>query len=222
MTLTELLAYTGSDGEIPPLQAGGVQEAVTVAAPTPGEPMMAADAKPEAPVKAAETVSGFVLLHVRGTLVMTIPAESIAVAFTLKVELIRKGAVPTALPLMLSEMDCTGQVTKVSGCEFTLPTEAKMEVAPGALAVAVTRLNCCGTIKVCRLTTLAPEPCPATFVAWNENGPTLAVMSALPANAEAWYITCSGPAGAPFDKQFGDNVGGWLGTFWITTLVTCW
>ena len=110
-------------------------------------------------------------------------------------------------------MDCTGHVTKVSGCEFTLPTEAKMEVAPGVPAVAVTRLNRCGSIKVCRPTALPPEPCPAMFVAWNVKGPTLDVMSALPANAEAWYITCSGPAGAPFDKQFGDNVGGWLATF---------
>ena len=66
-----------------------MQEAVTVAEPTPGEPMVAADAKPEAPLDEAETVCGSVLLHVRGTLVITIPAESIAVAFTFKVELIR-------------------------------------------------------------------------------------------------------------------------------------
>src|SRR5690242_17277316 len=105
MTLTALVAYTESDGEIPPLHVGGVQDAVTAAAPTPGEPMVAADAKPEAPLGETETVSGSVLLHVRGMLVITIPAESIAVAFTLNVELIRKGAVPTALPLTLSEMD---------------------------------------------------------------------------------------------------------------------
>ena len=99
-------------------------------------------------------------------------------------------------------------MTKVSGCEFTAPTDAKREVDPGKFAVAVARLNLCGSVKVWRATMPTGVACPVTLTLWNVNGPTLAVMSALPANAEAWYITCSGPAGAPFDKQFGDSVGG--------------
>ena len=66
-----------------------MQEAVTVAAPTPAAPTLAVDAKPRTLFCATETADEFVLLHVRGIPVMTMPAESTAVASTLKVELIR-------------------------------------------------------------------------------------------------------------------------------------
>jgi hypothetical protein len=63
---------------------------------------------------------------------------------------------------------------------------------------------------------------PVGVTVCQENGPTVEVMSAVPLKAKASKSQLSGPAGAPFDKQEFDNVGGWVDDLAILILVMCW
>lgn len=54
--------------------------------------------------------------------------------------------------------------------------------------------------------------CPAGGEFCQLKGPTDAVTSVLPLNANASYKVLSGPAGAPRERQLDERVGGWPGT----------
>jgi len=92
--------------------------------------------------------------------------------------------------------------------------EAKIRAWPGTLAVTISWFNGApvgGALTV----TFELRAC-------HENGPALDVMSAVPLNANASYSHFSGPAGAPFDRQLTERVGGWVAALLRLTLVMCW
>ena len=122
---------------IPPLQFGGVQDAVTAALPFEEAFTVATLAYTVLPPPLTLTDCGLLDVQVSGTPVSVLPMLSFTVAFTVAGEPSRKDVVVGELPATLREIDCTGQVVNGRGCEVTPPVVAKMEVVPGILAVAI-------------------------------------------------------------------------------------
>ena len=106
----------GMDGVIPPLQFGGVQEAVIAPLPIAGDVTLAVPPKTVLLAPLTPTETGLLVFHVRDTPVNGIP--TLSVTFALRVV-----EVPTLtvredeLELLAAAraMDCTGQVVKLKG-----------------------------------------------------------------------------------------------------------
>ena len=116
---------------IPPLQFGGVQDAVTAALPLEEAVTVPTLAYTELVSPVALTDCGLLDTQVSGTPVSVLPMLSITVAFSVAGGPSRKDVVEGELPATFREIDCTGQVVNGRGCEVTPPVVAKMEVVPG-------------------------------------------------------------------------------------------
>jgi hypothetical protein len=102
--------YIGSDGLMPPLQVGGVQDAITFAAPTVGEDTLPTLAKIVLVVPETATEIGFVEVQVRGTPVIFNPRMSVTVAsMVVTVPVLTTNEV-AGFPAAWREMVWTGQV----------------------------------------------------------------------------------------------------------------
>ena len=72
----------GIDGTIPPLQDGGVHDAVTAALPAAGEVTVAEPPKAVLVPRVTATEAGLLVFHTSGTPVMVCPALSVTTAST--------------------------------------------------------------------------------------------------------------------------------------------
>lgn len=118
---------------------GGVHDAVTAA--LPGAAPVTLPTLPNSVLAVAFTVTDcwFVDVQVSGIPVSVIPMVSCTVALTDMAvpELRRNDVVEDGFPGTLSETVCTRQVVNGRGCDVAPPTLAKMDVAPGIFAVAI-------------------------------------------------------------------------------------
>ena len=119
------------------MQLGGVQAAVI--APFPAAEPTTDPALPNTELDAGVTATdcGEEVVQISGVPVRVIPRVSLTTAFTVAVVppgTSSEGDDPGA---SCREIDWTGQVVNCKGCEVTPATVAKMEVRPGALAVAI-------------------------------------------------------------------------------------
>src|SRR5215470_20058607 len=106
------------------LQVGGVQDAITLAPPTPGVLT--------APLLLTVADAGLDDDHVRGAPVIGMPATSVTVApIVLLAPLTSTTWLIAALLSTVSSIDCTAQVLKRSGALFAPPTLATIGVTPG-------------------------------------------------------------------------------------------
>jgi hypothetical protein len=173
----------GSEGAMPPLQVGGVQEAITAPPPTP-----APEAVPELPKMAllppdALTDTGFVELQVNGTPTRFIPRLSVTVALRVVEMPVLTTKEVAGFPSALMEMDSTGQVLNSTGWLWKPPTTAKKAVVPGTLAVATSWFKGAPIGGAVKVTELVVWPLRKTVC--QKKGPTDEVMSVVPLNANA-------------------------------------
>lgn len=198
---------------IPPLQPGGVHEAVTAPLPTAGEVTLPVLPKTVLVVPLTPTETGLLVFHVSGTPVRSIPALSVTVAFTVVVVPLVTVKEVAGLFSTASDMDCTGHVVNGNGWLLTPPALANTNVIPGLAALAVSWFRGAVVASEFSVTELGAPVCPAGATDAHVNGPTDEVISALPLKAEASYKVLSGPDGAPAERQLVESVVGWLGTF---------
>jgi hypothetical protein len=163
---------------IPPLHVGGVQEAVTFAAPT-----AAAVAIPKLPKTVlvdpdAVVEIGFEVLQVRGTPVSVIPKISVTVAFSVVLVPAFTSREVAGLPAAAMEIVCTGHVSTGRVWLFNPLAEAKIIPSPGTLAETISSFNAGVVAGVDVRFTIALDPVGLTPC--HENGPTLEVMSLDP------------------------------------------
>jgi hypothetical protein len=117
---------------MPPLQVGGVQDAVTEPAPAEGVVTLPMPPKEVLVLPVTPTEMGLLVLQVRETPVSGIPTLSVTVALSVV-------AVPTltvvgALFWTARLIVCTGQVVNDTGWLLTLPALAAIRVEPGLFA----------------------------------------------------------------------------------------
>ena len=126
----------GSDGVIPPLHVGGVQEAVTDPAPTPAALTVPTLPKTVLLAPVALTEIGLLELQVSGTPVSVMPRMSVTVAFrVVELEVLTTNEV-AGLSNAAMLIDWTGQVVNCTGGLLTPFTLARKKLAPGEFAVA--------------------------------------------------------------------------------------
>jgi hypothetical protein len=117
---------------MPPLQVGGVQDAVIDPDPAAGVVTLPMPPKEVLVPPVTPTDIGLLVLQVRDIPVSGIPTLSVTVAFSVAAE--PTVTVVGALFWTTRLIDCTGQVVNDTGWLLTLPALAKIKVAPGLLA----------------------------------------------------------------------------------------
>jgi hypothetical protein len=165
------------------LQVGGVQDAVTAAAPiadaweVPTLPNTVLVLFPD-----AVATMGFEVLQVSGTPVSVIPRTSVTVAFRVVLVPVFTSKEVLGLPAAAIEIVCTGQVSTGTVWLFRPLAEAKIIPSPGTLADTISSFKA-GVLAGVELkfTMLAPPG----FTACHKNGPTVEVMSFDPFIARA-------------------------------------
>src|SRR5215469_18982554 len=177
---------------MPPLQVGGVHDAVTEPPPIAGELTVPTLPKTLLEVPATLTDVGVLALQVSGTPVNVRFSVSFTVAFrTVVVPVATAKVVLGELLAGVTWMDSTGQVVKGTAGLFTPPALATIAAAPGLPAVATSRLKHCPLIP-CRhwgefrgpgprLTAVEAPVWPGKATLCQMNGPTVDVMSLAPA-----------------------------------------
>jgi len=133
----EVVGYTGIEGLKPPLQFGGVQEAVTADFPAAEPTTAPVEPNTELDPGVTATDCGEEDVQTSGMPVRVIPSVSFTTASTAAVGPPCKTREEDDPGASCKEMDCTGQVVNCTGGEVTPATVAKMEVVPGTVATAI-------------------------------------------------------------------------------------
>lgn len=160
------------------MHVGGVQEAVTSAAPTaeavaiPRLPKIVL-VDPDAVVEI-----GFEVLQVRGTPVSVTPKISVTVAFSVVLVPVFTNKEVLGLPAGTIEIVCTGHVSTGTVWLFNPLAEAKIIPSPGIPAETISSFNAGVLAGVDVRFTMPLEP--LGFIPCHENGPTVEVMSLDP------------------------------------------
>jgi hypothetical protein len=124
---------------MPPLQVGGVQDAVTEPDPAEGVVTLPMPPKEVLVLPVTPTEMGLLVLQVRDIPVSGIPRMSVTVAFSVVAvpALTVNEVVVDGLFTAARVIACTGQVVNDTGWLLTLPALAAIRVEPGLFACAV-------------------------------------------------------------------------------------
>lgn len=128
---------------IPPLQVGGVHEAITAPAPAAGAEAVPTLPKTVLVAPEAPTDAGFEVLQVRGTPVSGLDPRLLSLSSTVAFNVVEAPVFTTkkvfvaGFPAALIEIDCTRQVSTAKGWLLRPLAEAKTCPNPGVLAVTI-------------------------------------------------------------------------------------
>jgi hypothetical protein len=127
----------GIEGEIPPLQVGGVQDAVTAAAPM--AEAVTVPTLPNTVLVAPDTLTlaGLLELQVTGTSVRGMPRMSVTVALRVVETPVSTRKEVDGLSRALIEIVWTGQLLNCNGWLLAPLALAKNKLVPGEFAVAL-------------------------------------------------------------------------------------